>query len=94
MGFQFMRQKPIDKYIVDFYCSKLKLVIEIDGYSHASEEAHKKDMVRQKHLELLGLTVLRFDDRAVKQDLDCVIRTIESWAALHATPLLRGVTTP
>lgn len=74
-----MRQKPIGKYIVDFYCSKLKLVIEIDGSSHASEEAHKKDTIRQKYLESLGLTVLRFDDRDVKQNLDAVVQTIEAW---------------
>ena len=80
-GYQFMRQKPIGKYIVDFYCSKLKLVIEIDGYSHASEEAHKKDFIRQKFLENLGLAVLRFDDRDVKQSLDSVVCAIEAWIA-------------
>lgn len=78
-SYQFMRQKPIGKYIVDFYCSKLKLVIEIDGSSHASEEAHKKDTIRQKYLESLGLTVLRFDDRDVKQRLDDVVYAIEAW---------------
>ncbi|MBL7961274.1 DUF559 domain-containing protein [bacterium] len=85
-GFQFMRQKPIDKYIVDFYCSKLKLVIEIDGYSHAFEEAFKKDVVRQKYLESLGLTVLRFNDKDVKQNLDDVVRTIEGWIETGTTP--------
>ena len=79
MGLQFMRQKPISKYIVDFYCSKFKLVIEIDGNSHASEEARKKDIVRQKYLERLGLTVLRFDDRDIKQNIDSVVRAIEAW---------------
>lgn len=79
MGLQFMRQKPISKYIVDFYCSKFKLVIEIDGNSHASEEARKKDIVRQKYLESLGLTVLRFDDRDIKQNIDSVVRAIEAW---------------
>jgi very-short-patch-repair endonuclease len=85
MGLQFMRQKPIGKYIVDFYCSKFKLVIEIDGNSHASEEARKKDIIRQKYLESLGLTVLRFDDKDVKQNLDQVIYTIESWIDSHTT---------
>ncbi len=88
-----MRQKPIGRYIVDFYCSKYKLVIEIDGNSHSSEQARKKDIIRQKYLENLGLTVLRFDDRDVKQDLDGVVRAIESWIAMRTTPLpplLRG----
>ncbi len=44
-GYQFMRQKPINNYIVDFYCSKLKLVIEIDGISH--NDKSEKDRKRQ-----------------------------------------------
>lgn len=85
-GLQFMRQKPIGRYILDFYCSKYKLVIEIDGNSHSSEQARKKDIIRQKYLENLGLTVLRFDDRDVKQDLDGVVRAIESWIAMRTAP--------
>jgi len=48
MGYQFMRQKPINKYIVDFLCSKLKLIIEIDGESHCFIE--EKDLKRQNEL--------------------------------------------
>ena len=59
-GYQFMRQKPIGNYIVDFYCSKLKLVIEIDGASH--DGRFNYDMERQQFLESMGLTVLRFND--------------------------------
>jgi len=44
-GYQFMRQKPIDNYLVDFYCSKLKLVIEIDGDSH--NQKHAEDKIRE-----------------------------------------------
>jgi very-short-patch-repair endonuclease len=84
-GCQFIRQKPIDRYIVDFYCSKLKLIIEIDGYSHSSQEAYKKDRIRQTKLESLGLTFLRFDDKDVKQNLDQVIHVIESWIDSHTT---------
>lgn len=84
-GLQFMRQKPIGNYIVDFYCSKLKLVIEIDGYSHSSEETYKRDKTRQSDLESLGLTILRFDDKNVKQDLDGVVRVIESWVDARGT---------
>lgn len=42
LGYQFMRQKPIKNYIVDFYCSKLKLVIEIDGGTHSDNQAKDK----------------------------------------------------
>ena len=58
-GYQFMRQKPIGNYIVDFFCSKLKLVIEVDGESH--NEKVEYDRMRQNHLEALGLSFLRFD---------------------------------
>ena len=56
--YKFLRQKPIDNYIVDFYCSELCLVIEIDGDSHA--EAVEYDAARTKVLEALGLTVVRY----------------------------------
>jgi len=53
MSYQFMRQKPIKKYVVDFFCSKLKLIIEIDGESHYG--INEKDKMRQKELEQFGL---------------------------------------
>lgn len=74
-GYQFMRQKPIDNYIADFFCSKLKLVIEIDGISH--NDKSEKDQIRQQKLESLGLSVLRFYEWDVKKDIHAVIKTIE-----------------
>ena len=76
-GYQFMRQKPIDNYIVDFYCSKLKLVIEIDGDSHIGKL--EDDRVRQKRLEMLGMSFLRFSDLEVKRNMNGVLTGIESW---------------
>ncbi len=73
-GYQFNRQKPIGNYIVDFYCSKLGLVIEIDGISHNTKI--DKDMRRQKVLESYGLNVIRFNDLDVKKELDAVLRSI------------------
>ena len=70
-----MRQKPIDNFIVDFFCSKLKLVIEIDGESH--NEKLEEDKVRQEKLVSLGLRVLRFQDSAVKKDIRNVLKAIE-----------------
>ena len=57
-GYQFMLQKPVGDYIVDFFCNKLKLVIEIDGISHSGKS--ERDQIRQQKLESLGLSVLRF----------------------------------
>jgi very-short-patch-repair endonuclease len=78
LGYRFTRQKPIGNYIVDFYCSELKLVIEIDGDSHR-EENFDKDLKRQKWLESIGLTVLRFCDLEVKKDMRNVLMSIEGW---------------
>ena len=76
-GYQFMRQKPIEKYIVDFYCSKLKLAIEVDGNSH--NEKAGEDLKRQNELEKLGITFLRLDDSAVKSQIQQIERVIEDF---------------
>ena len=79
-GLDFHRQKPIDEFIVDFYCSKLKLVIEIDGVSHDTKL--EQDAARQARLEALGLTVLRFLDSEVKTNLEGVLKALELWFGL------------
>ncbi|MCU7959517.1 MAG: DUF559 domain-containing protein [gamma proteobacterium symbiont of Bathyaustriella thionipta] len=62
---QFYRQKPILDYIVDFYCPKARLVIELDGGQHFDDDAQIQDAARDKALSQLGLYVLRFDNRQV-----------------------------
>ena len=61
-GYSFRRQRPIGNCIVDFLCKELMLIIEVDGITHTWEEVNQKDLIRQKLLEDLGFTVLRFDD--------------------------------
>jgi very-short-patch-repair endonuclease len=78
-GFDFDRQRPIDNFIVDFYCKDLMLAIEIDGISHDSEEVYQEDIKRQAKLESYGISFLRFDDREVRNDIENVIRMIEGW---------------
>ena len=56
---RFQRQKAIDNYIADFYCAIARLVIELDGGGHYSEEQAEKDAIRTSQLESLNLTVLR-----------------------------------
>ncbi|MDI6732972.1 MAG: endonuclease domain-containing protein [Planctomycetota bacterium] len=88
-GCQFMRQKPIGDYIVDFYCAALKLVIEIDGISHDGK--FPVDMKRQQFLESLGLMILRFNDLDVKKDIRNVLRVIEGWIENNPlTPFNKG----
>ena len=76
-GYDFHRQKPIDNYIVDFFCNELNLAIEIDGESHYGNE--KRDEKRQKKIEKYGIEFLRFDDLDVVHNLDGVIKEIEKW---------------
>jgi very-short-patch-repair endonuclease len=77
-GYDFDRQRPIDRYIVDFYCKNLKLAIEIDGSSHDSEEAKVNDEIRQERLEVLGVRFLRFTDADVKRNMEMVVGSIAS----------------
>ena len=77
LGYDFHRQKPIDEYIVDFFCPRLSLVIEIDGSSHVERET--EDARRQRRLESYNLEFLRFDDRDVKKNMNEVLQTIRTW---------------
>ena len=78
LGIDFTRQKPIDSYIVDFFCSKLMLAIEIDGYSHQLEEVYAKDVEQSRRLEELGIKLLRFQDVEVFQNIKGVLQVIEN----------------
>ncbi|MDP6297560.1 MAG: DUF559 domain-containing protein [Candidatus Marinimicrobia bacterium] len=76
-GYQFLRQKPIGEYVVDFFCKELMLAIEVDGESH--EGRQREDEERQEKLKKLGVRFLRFQDSHVKQDLANVLKRIEIW---------------
>ncbi|WP_084669152.1 endonuclease domain-containing protein [Spirulina major] len=72
------RQRPIDNYIVDFYCPHLKLVIEIDGESHYTKEAIEYDKIRTQILNGYGLKVIRFTNQEILQNLEGVCEKIEA----------------
>ncbi len=76
-GYDFHRQKPIDNYIVDFYCAKLNLAIEVDGYSHQFLEVYNKDVTKENRLNELGIRVLRFSDDQILKDMQNVLLAIE-----------------
>jgi very-short-patch-repair endonuclease len=78
IGFEFLRQKPIDNYILDFYCKELNLAVEIDGLIH--EKQVEEDKFRQGQLEALGITFLRFSNNQIKNDLYNVVRRIKRTA--------------
>ena len=75
-GVQFYRQKPLLSFIVDFYCPKAKLVIELDGGQHFEPDHQVKDRGRDAQLAGIGLKVLRFDDRQVLLETDAVLEVI------------------
>ncbi|MEZ6174363.1 MAG: endonuclease domain-containing protein [Candidatus Scalinduaceae bacterium] len=76
MGYDFHRQKPIDNYIVDFFCNKLQLAIELDGYTHTFEDISAKDKVREERLRELSITVLRFCDEDIIKNMEGVLTVI------------------
>ena len=79
-GLQFYRQKIIGNYIADFYCPKTRLVIEIDGGQHYSSEGKEKDRVRDEYMTRAGITVLRFSDIEVLENLESVLEKL--WSGL------------
>ena len=89
-GYKFTRQKPLGGYIVDFYCSKLQLVIEIDGDSHAENVEY--DKTRTEVLSQLGLRVLRYTNREVCNNIEGVYQDLMQ-IITPPTPLVRGAKT-
>ena len=75
-GFQVYRQKPVGRFIVDFYCPKAKLIIELDGGQHYRENIQGKDQLRDGYMESVGLKVLRFSDKDVFENLNAVLEEI------------------
>ena len=76
LGYKFRRQHPISIYIADFYCHRVKLIIELDGSIHDQEDVKKNDAIRQADLEKWGYTVIRFTNHEVFEQLELVIKEI------------------
>ena len=73
---QFYRQRIIGNYIVDFYCPKTKLIVELDGGQHYNEGENRKDRIRDDYMKKLGMRILRVSDREVFENLNGVIERI------------------
>jgi len=78
-GYDFHRQKPIGNYIVDFFCNKLMLVIELDGYTHGFKEVFERDKLKEQSLQELEITILRFKDEDIINNIEGVIAYIEEY---------------
>ena len=85
---RFRRQYVIGNYIVDFYCHKAKLVVELDGSQHYSCEQEQYDQRRTNYLQLQGLRVLRFSNLDVMQRFHDVCEVIDMTAKERAAQAL------
>jgi len=82
-GFKFRRQHPIGCYVLDFYCHKLRLSIELDGAYHLSHSQKLKDAERTSYLTELGIVELRFSN-------EVIINELESWIEDFCEKLREG----
>ena len=94
---RFQRQKAIGEYIVDFYCAKARLVVELDGGGHYTAEQEEKDKVRTRKLETMNLKVVRICNldidrnfRSVCEYIDMYVRTSLPQSATLTAPSSEG----
>ncbi|GEM_PF-3339595 len=87
LGKRFLRQRPVLYYIADFMQPDSKLIIEIDGSSH-DEARFTYDRRRQKALETVGFTVMRFSEWVVVHETEVVLQTIYDWLQTHSSFIL------
>lgn len=86
-GAKFRRQRPLGRYIADFYCHEARLVIELEGIGHDEEEQRENDTVRQETIEQQGIVVLSFTNEEVIRDLDAVLIKIMEALTSSTKPL-------
>ncbi len=79
LGCKFKRQHSIGGYIIDFYCSKRKLIIEIDGATHNSKEAREYDKIRDEYFGELGYKTIRFLNEEIQKDTNNVLSKIKNY---------------
>ena len=79
LGVKFRRQHGIGHYIVDFYCPELKLIIEVDGESHFSEDAQAYDKIRDAYMLGLGLITIRYNNHDVMHNIEAIYQSIQQY---------------
>jgi len=92
LGYKFKRQYGVGKYIVDFYCSALKIAVEIDGGGHYEESSIVKDIKRTEYLNQFGIKVIRYTNLDIKNKLNSVLQHLKNICdestRPHPSPLL------
>jgi len=91
-GYKFLRQKPIGSFIVDFYCSTLRLAIEIDGDSHAEQK--KYDKKRTQSLNQLGIKIVRYTNMEVMESLNGIYADLEKQVIIREKELKTSLKKP
>jgi very-short-patch-repair endonuclease len=76
LGERFLRQYSVNQYVLDFYCPRLKLAIEVDGDSHYMPGAEDQDKARQEYIESFGIEFLRFTNEDVYTNIEGVCQTV------------------
>jgi very-short-patch-repair endonuclease len=76
LDYKFRRQYSVEKFVMDFYCPRLKLAIEVDGNSHFVEDAENRDTERQTIIETFGITFLRFTNKEIYENIEGVLDKI------------------
>ena len=85
------KQRPIANYIVDFYCPKAKLVIELDGSQHYKEAGEQEDEIRTRNLEKEGIKVLRISNIEIDKNFQSVCEYIDYEIKNRCKPLSQNL---
>jgi len=79
-GLKFRRQHPLGNFIADFYCHEKKLVIEVDGSIHKIDAVADRDLERTNQIAEVGISVIRFENWEVMNDMESVLKRIRQVA--------------
>ena len=88
-GYRFRRQQPIFDYIVDFYCHKLMLIIEVDGEIHSLKEIREYDKKRENILKINGYRLIRLSNLEIETETDSAITKIRTYITEISSPSIR-----
>lgn len=77
-GRKFRRQHSVGPFVLDFYCPRERIAVELDGAAHDHERAAQRDEARTSYLQSLGIRVVRFENRDVIENLEGVLKAIEA----------------
>ena len=89
LGYRFLRQYSVDHFVMDFYCPKLKLAIELDGDVHEEPEQKRKDIIRQRYLEKFDITFVRITNKEFMENSNKAFEKIEDAIKIIETNMMR-----